>query len=187
MNLSEDKMLLLNHEVEVIIDKKRIKNIYFRINDEGNIYITCPILTSNLTINRLLSKNVKSLERMYKSYLNKSNKKQKVMYLGKEMDYIEYNKVMINDGIIYGPSVDKINEYLEKHSLSLFEERMQLYINEFSNIPKFRLRIRKMKTRWGVNNFKSKTITLNTELIHYRYDCIDYVIIYVCKNNFFDI
>ena len=94
-------MLLLNHEVEVIIDKKRIKNIYFRINDEGNIYVTCPILTSNLTINRLLSKNVKSLERMYKSYLNKSNKKQKVMYLGKEMDYIEYKKVMINDGIIY--------------------------------------------------------------------------------------
>jgi predicted metal-dependent hydrolase len=178
MNLSEDKMFLLNHEVEVIIDKKRIKNIYFRINDEGNIYVTCPILTSNLTINRLLSKNVKSLERMYKSYLNKSNKKQKVMYLGKEMDYIEYKKVMINDGIIYGPSVDKINEYLEKHSLSLFEERMQLYINEFPNIPKFRLRIRKMKTRWGVNNFKSKTITLNTELIHYRYDCIDYVIIH---------
>ena len=171
-------MLLNNQEVDVIIEKKRIKNMYFRINDEGKIYVTCPILTSNLEINILLKKNIKSLEKMYERYKRIANKKKQILYLGNNYDYIEYKKVMINDNNIYGPSIEKINEYLEKNSLKIFEERMNLYIHEFPSIPKFRLRIRKMKTRWGVNNFSSKTITLNTELIHYRYECIDYVIIH---------
>ena len=33
-----------------------------------------------------------------------------------------------------------------------------------------------MKTRWGVRNIKSMTITLNTMLIHHSIEAIDYVI-----------
>ena len=171
-------MNVLGDYLEVIIQKKRIRNIYFRINDDGQIYVTCPILTSRFEVNRILSKNIKSLEKMYKRYLLSKNKKEKVLYLGKELDYIEYNKIMINDNIIYGPSIKEVNEYLEKNSLSFYEERLKEYINEFPNIPSFKLKIRKMKTRWGVNNFKSKTITLNTMLIHYNVNCIDYVIVH---------
>lgn len=171
-------MQLLNDEVEVIIEKKKIKNIYFRINDEGKLYITCPTLTPKFEINRLIEKNYKSIENMYKKYKLKSKKKDKVLYLGKELSFIEYKGIILSDDTIYASSIDKANKYLEKISLDIFQERMNLYINEFPNIPKFRLRVRKMKTRWGVNNFSSKTITLNTELIHYRYECIDYVIIH---------
>ena len=171
-------MKLLDKEVEVIVKRKWMKNIYFRINQEGKIYVTCPIRTSDRAINDLLNSNVKALERMYKRYLAKEDKHSRILYLGKEYDFIEYKKVIIDDNIIYGPSIEKINEYLEKNSLKVFEERLNIYINEFTNIPDFRLRTRKMKTRWGVNNFSSKTITLNTELIHYRYECIDYVIIH---------
>ena len=171
-------MILLDREVEVLVERKRMKNIYMRINDEGKVYVTCPILTPSFEINRLLDRNKKALERMYKTYLNKSNKKTKVLYLGNELDLIIYNKCMIDGNTIYAPSVEKANLYLEKIALNIFEERMKLYIDEFPGIPKFRLRQRKMKTRWGVNNFSSKTITLNTELIHYRYECIDYVIVH---------
>ena len=172
-------MQLLNDEVEVIVEKKRIKNIYFRINDDGNLYVTCPTLTPKFEINRLIEKNYKSIEKMYQKYKIKDDKKKnKVLYLGKELNYIEYKKTMLTDDTIYADSIEKANKYLEKICLDIFQSRMNLYINEFPNIPKFRLRVRKMKTRWGVNNFSSKTITLNTELIHYRYECIDYVIIH---------
>ena len=171
-------MKLLDREVEVIVERKWMKNIYFRINQEGQIYVTCPIRTSDHAINTLLNSNIKALERMYKRYLTKEDKHNRILYLGKEYDFIEYKKVMIDGDTFYGSSISKINEYLEKNSLKIFEERLALYINEFTNIPDFRLRTRKMKTRWGVNNFSSKTITLNTELIHYRYECIDYVIIH---------
>ena len=85
---------------------------------------------------------------------------------------------MFDGNTAYGPSVDKVNEYLEKNSLKVFEKRLELYIDEFGDIPAFRLRIRKMKTRWGVNNRSSKTITLNTMLIHYKPELIDYVIVH---------
>ena len=171
-------MDLLGDYVDIVIEKKLIKNIYFRINDEGKIYVTTPIFTSKIEIINLLNKNKKALERMYKKYLISKEKREKVLYLGEELDFIEYKKIMIDGNIIYGPSIQKVNEYLEKNSLKYYEERLKIYINDFPNIPSFRLRVRKMKTRWGVNNFRSKTITLNTMLIHYDINCIDYVIIH---------
>ena len=35
-----------------------------------------------------------------------------------------------------------------------------------------------MKTRWGVCNKVSKTITLNSDLIRYSFDKLDYVIVH---------
>ena len=46
------------------------------------------------------------------------------------------------------------------------------------NIPYPNLRIRSMKTRWGVCNRKTVTITLNAELIRESIDKIDYVIVH---------
>ena len=48
----------------------------------------------------------------------------------------------------------------------------------FNDLPDFKLRIRKMKTRWGVCNKSSMSVTLNTELIHKDVTLIDYVIIH---------
>jgi hypothetical protein len=115
---------------------------------------------------------------MAKRSERQESRKEKVLYLGNELDYIQFKKVMFDGNIAYGPSIDKVNEYLEKNSIKVFEQRLQLYIDEFGDIPKFRLRTRKMKTRWGVNNRSSKTITLNTMLIHYKPELIDYVIVH---------
>ena len=46
----------------------------------------------------------------------------------------------------------------------------------YKHLPKFRLRTRNMKTRWGVCNKGSMTVTLNTMLIHKKPYLIDYVI-----------
>ena len=51
-------------------------------------------------------------------------------------------------------------------------------MNMFDDLPKFTLRVRKMKTRWGVCNKSSMTVTLNTELITKDVNLIDYVIVH---------
>ena len=88
------------------------------------------------------------------------------------------NKFKIDEDTIYGPSIESINEYLEKNSSKIFEERLNRIRIMFKNLPNFRLRTRKMKTRWGVCNKSSMTVTLNTTLIHKDVTLIDYVIIH---------
>ena len=164
--------------LDIVIEKKKIKNIYFRINDKNQIYVTCPKYVSEKEINRLLEKNKDALIKMYKKQEKREKAQEKVLYLGNEIDYINFNKIIFDNDRIFAPSIEKANEYLEKNSLSVFEERMKLYIDSFDNLPKFRLRTRKMKTRWGVCNTKSMTVTLNTELIHKKPYLIDYVIVH---------
>ena len=171
-------MIIDGVELPVIIEKKRIKNIYFRVNENLEIYVTCPKYVSKLEINHLLKSNEKALTRMYRKIKNKTKDNEKILLLGNELEFVQYKRVMFDkeNNRAYGPSVEKVNEYLEKKSLKVFEDRLKLYIDTFDNLPKFRLRTRKMKTRWGVCNRSSMTVTLNTLLIHKKPYLIDYVI-----------
>ncbi len=171
MNISGD-------ELEVVIEKKKIKNIYFRINENRQIYVTCPRLVRDKEIYKLLADNKKSLEKMYKKVLNDNAKFAKVMLLGKELEYVYSKKIAFKDRTAYGPSIEAINLYLERKSLKVFQDRLNIIADTFNNLPKFRLRIRKMKSRWGVCNRGSMTVTLNSLLIHKRVFLIDYVIVH---------
>lgn len=168
-------MIINGQELEVVVERKKIKNIYFRINEKKQIYITCPRFVSMIEINHLLKKNVDSLGKM----LDKIEEKtltDDVYFLGQKLDYVYFSKVMIEGCTAFGPSIEVINDYLYKHSLEVFQERLDLYVGEFEHLPKFRLRVRKMKSRWGVCNKGSMTVTLNTLLIHKPVHLIDYVI-----------
>ncbi len=171
MNISGD-------ELEVVIERKKIKNIYFRINENRQIYVTCPRLVRDKEIYKLLANNKKSLEKMYKKVLNDNAKFAKVMLLGKELEYVYSKKIAFKDRTAYGPSIEAINLYLERKSLKVFQDRLNIIADTFNNLPKFRLRIRKMKSRWGVCNRGSMTVTLNSLLIHKRVFLIDYVIVH---------
>lgn len=164
-------------DFEVVITKKRIKNIYFRVKEDLKIYVNCSYLCSNSYIEKLLIKNEKDIIKMYNNIKNKVSDNN-IYYLGEKLEFIETKKVKIDNSYAYGPSIEKVNEYLEKNSLKFFETRLNRIMIEFKDLPKFRLRIRKMKTRWGVCNKFSMTVTLNTELIHKDVSLIDYVIIH---------
>lgn len=172
------KINIDNITFNVIITKKRIKNIYFRIKEDLNIYVSCNYLCTNNYIENLLLKNKKDILKMYNNMQSKTNNKNEIYYLGEKLKFIESKKFSIDEENAYGPSIDKINEYLEKKSLNFFETRLNRLMIQFKDLPKFRLRTRKMKTRWGVCNKSSMTITLNTELIHKDVSLIDYVIIH---------
>ena len=60
----------------------------------------------------------------------------------------------------------------------VFEQEVSICRNCFASLPRFTLKTRKMKTRWGVCNRKDNIITLNTELIKKDIELLDYVIIH---------
>ena len=71
-----------------------------------------------------------------------------------------------------------LDKFYKNACIKLFNERLDKCALLFDNIPKYKLRIRKMTTRWGVNNRGNNTITLNSELIKKDVTLIDYVCIH---------
>lgn len=174
-------------EIDVIIERKKIKNIYFRIKEDLKLYVSCGYLCNDKYIEKLLKDNKNGIKKMYANMLNKTNIKKDIYYLGNKMNYIYGDKIYIDGLNVYGPSIEDINNYLEKNSIDIFKNRLDRLIIQFNDLPKFRLRTRHMKTRWGVCNKSSMTVTLNTELIHKDVSLIDYVIIHeLCHFKYMD-
>ena len=72
-----------------------------------------------------------------------------------------------------------LEKWYKNEMINFFQERLEINYQRFNeNIPYPNLKIRNMKTRWGVCNRKTKTITLNSNLMKYSIDKLDYVIIH---------
>lgn len=162
--------------LDVIINRKKINNIYIRVKD-GKIVVNANTYTSDRYIEKLLERERENIAKMIKDIPVKSVTS--VEYLGTELKYSYHNnQIIIDEYTCSGPSIDIINEYLEKNSIIIFQKRLDKLRVMFDELPEFTLKTRKMKTRWGVCNKKNMTITLNTELIHKDVSLIDYVIIH---------
>lgn len=170
-----------NKKYEVVIEKKNNKNTYIRVKEDLKIYVTTSYFASKLYIYNLLEQN--------KEYLKKVLTKQEIKnentsfkYLGKKYDVIIcniVNKVELDENKIYTPSEKELDKYIKKNTLELFKERLDYNYNLFlENIPYPKLKIRTMKTRWGVCNKRDNSVTLNSKLIEYNIEALDYVIIH---------
>ena len=175
------KYIVEDQEYDVIVEKKNNKNTYIRVKDDLTIHITTNYLVTNKYIMKLLDNNYDYLKKNLERQKLKQEKSKLFYYLGQVYDIIiiDINKIEIIDHRIYVKSIDALNRWLKKEIKRIFSERLAIIYNEFEeNIPYPNLRIRKMKTRWGVCNKQNKTITLNSELIKYSLDKLDYVIIH---------
>ncbi len=169
------------YEVPLEIIRKKNKNIYFRFNEEGTLIVTCNRFVSEKELRNLIIQNEKSLLRMYEKYMKELEKAKQFYYLGKPYTLVYDEKVKeveIKEDFIYAKDSKKLEQWQKKECLKIFEERINVLLQHFSNLPLFTLKIRKMKTRWGVNNVTKKIITLNSELLRKDVDLIDYVIIH---------
>lgn len=175
--------VLNDEEVEIVVIKKKNKNIYFRVKDDLKLYITCPIYVKEKEIIRLIDENKSSLEKMYIKQRDKILPSNVQMYLGQKFKII-YDEakedVMIDNlqNIIYVKDEDKLEDFLMQECDRVFKEEVDKCKACFRKLPDFTLKKRTMKTRWGVCNRKNYTITLNTELITKDIDLIDYVVIH---------
>lgn len=176
------KCVIDNRQYEVVIIKKNNRNTYIRVKEDLKIYVYTYYLASNSYIKKLLDKSQNEIKLMIDNMLKKNEKKELFSYLGKVYDIIivpTLNTIEFNQNIIYVKSNEYLNKWLNKQRSEIFKERLDILYNQFEEkIPYPSLKIRKMKTRWGVCNRKNISITLNSELIKYNLDCIDYVIIH---------
>ena len=170
-----------DYEILVNIEKKKIKNTYIRVKENNTILVTTSYLTSKRQIINLLEKNKDYLGKCLKQLEEKKQKDQEFYLWGKKYDVVVIpteSDVIIEDEVIT-PSLPTLDKWLKKEMKKEFSMQLDNWYQKFEeNIPYPKLRIRKMKTRWGVCNRKNNTVTLNSDLIRYPKSCLDYVIVH---------
>ena len=173
-----------NKVYEVVIIKKRNKNTYIRVKEDMKIYVTTNYLTSKRYIKNLLDENYSYLVKMINNMCKKNEKKDLFFYLGNSYDIIFVNdlkKVDVdsNNYVIYAKDLSQLNKWYNIVIKDTFIERFTYIYSIFDEVKVMpSLRIRKMKSRWGVYNRVKHSVTLNSELIKYNIRCLDYVIVH---------
>lgn len=172
---------LKGKKYNVVMVQKNNKNTYIKIKPDLTIYVTTNYFVTKGDIKRLLDKEQDYLISVIKKMENRQSKSKDFYYLGQKYDIITvgFNDIEIDGNKIYIPNEDKLNKWLKKTTLEVFKKRLDYCYNLFEeDIPYPILKIRSMKTRWGVNHSRDDSITLNSKLIRYDIFVIDYVIIH---------
>ena len=173
----------LDKDYLVIIEKKNNKNLYIRVTEDLKIKITCNYLFTKLSIKKILEDNRQSIEKMIDKQIkkNETNKREYNNLLGKKLNiiYKEVKKPIYNlDTIIVKDDV-MLNNWYKKYAKDVFKK----YLNEAyyvfdEKIPYPIIKVRSMKTRWGVCNRRDNSVTLNLELIKKDPMYLNYVIVH---------
>lgn len=170
-----------NKEYEVVIIKKNNKNTYIRVKEDLKIYVTTSRLVPKQYIKLLLDNNIDSIKKMIEEQTKQLKKKDYFYYLGEKYEVFidDVEGIKFLDDAIFVESEKYLNKWLNKKIKELFQERLDYNYNRYQEkIPYPKLKIRTMKTRWGVCNIRDNSVTLNTKLIEYDIEKLDYVIIH---------
>ena len=185
------KYIVDNTEYNVNIIKKNNKNLYIRVDKDCNINVSCNYLTTQRFIKKVLDENYKALQKMIAEVKNKAEKSHKFFYLGNSYDIIfgeDIKNTYVSENKIFSRNAKELDKWYKNEMVRIFDERYVYIFNRFKeNVKSPIIKIRTMKTRWGVYNKKNHSITLNSKLIEFDIEKIDYVIIHeLCHIIYFD-
>lgn len=174
------KYMIDNQEYNVEIIRKNNKNTYIRVKQDLTIYVTTNYFVTKKQIENLLNENIDYLKKMIDKLLINQEKQNKFYYLGNEYQVIYMNTdTEIYQDKIFTKNDDTLNKWLKGQINDLYKEKVEYLYQKFQEkIPYPKIKFRKMKTRWGVCNKRDLSITLNTELIKYDIECLEYVIVH---------
>ncbi|MFA5602118.1 MAG: SprT family zinc-dependent metalloprotease [Bacilli bacterium] len=160
-------VVINGNKYDVIIQRKKNKHTYLRVKEDLGIYVTTNYFVSKREIANFIDDNIDSIRNMISKELSRQNKKDDFYYLGQTYEVTNKSEL------------DGVDKWYRKQAEKVFEERFNYVFSKFEgNISRPIIRIRKMKSRWGVCNRRLHKITLNLELIKKDVNIIDYVILH---------
>ena len=176
------ELVVDNKKYPIVINRKmKNHNTYIRVKADLSIYVTTNTFTTDKAITKLIDENYQKIVKMLEHQSVKNSNNEGFYYLGKKYDivYVDYCDISFGtDKVFINKNLD-IDKWYKNQAKNVFKEHLELVYGEFSRkIPYPSLKIRKMKTRWGVCNTKLKCVTLNLELIKRNPKYLDYVIVH---------
>ena len=172
----KDKVLIINDQkYEVVITYKPLKKtITYRFRD-GKFVVSAPTFCPFTEIEKGL---VKFAPRLLKASNKPSPYFDDKVYIFGYIYSLEDGEVTFPNGkTILFESKEQFEKKLKKVFLEVVIELVR--INEIKmKIPPNNVKVRKMKTRYGSNSKKTKTITIAFELVHYELDIVNAIVIH---------
>ncbi len=169
-----------NSTYPVKVTKKNNKNTYLRYTN-GTINVTCPPYVTTREIEKIIKNNEKTIIKWIEKEAQTTPEDGTITIFGKKYEVVieKFHKFSIESHKIYTSSEKELTKYLDNYLKITFQNHLDYWYNKYEEkIPIPNLKIRKMKSRWGVCNIKNNNVTLNSELIKYDIECLDYVIIH---------
>ncbi len=178
-------------ELNIPIERKRIKNLYIRLDKNNQVKISAPYIMSENQIKRFVESKIdwirkKQSDNEKKVPVIENYKDGELVHLFgdeyvlkvaldkrervdvKEGEIVVHVKSEANVEKVYLTFLRKVlQEYLDEN-VPIWEKKMNLYSSNFY--------IRDMKSRWGTCNTKTHRICFALNLAKKNYDFIDYVI-----------
>ena len=171
-----------NKNYDVVIEKKKgNRNTYIRVKKDLKIHVTTNTFTPLFSIEKLIRDHYDKICSMIDVQEVKAKNNSGFFYLGKQYTivYSDSKKIEFIGDKIYVPTDFDVDAWYKKQAKKLFLERFNTIYEQYSRtIPYPRLRIRKMTSRWGVCNIKTRVITINLELMKRDIQYLDYVIVH---------
>lgn len=179
--------------MNIVITKKKIKNIIIKIKPNGEVHISAPLRVSEKYLKELIEKKREWIEK--KLLLVTQNKKtsfdsgESFVYLGFKYPI----EVKLSDKEYCFLSKEKFSIYLKENTLVNRKKLVDRWIREnfYSYMIKrtmelgkvmgytpTQIKFRDMKTRWGSCNTLTRSITFNHQLYKKQLEVVDYVIIH---------
>lgn len=160
----------------VKVTKKRQRNIYFRFRD-NSFFVTAPTFTTDRTI-------LESLKRVGPKLIERTTKATTFYSFEERYVYIFGEKEELDPNI---DTVEKLEKYLKKILLEYVTQKVEEYSPKMGVDTKYKVRVRKMKTRHGSNSRRTKSLTFQLDLVHFDKEIIDSVIYHeLTHEHFFD-
>ena len=170
-----------NKSYSIKVIRKSNKNTYVRFKN-GEIVVTTSYFVTNNQIKKILSENTEFLKKVIAKEEKNKEKATKIYILDNEFSIIisnSLNEIDYKNHKVYAKDLKQVDKLIKKETEKIFLSRLEYNYNLFQEkIPFPSLTIRKMSTRWGVCNRKLKRVTLNSLLIRYPLEALDYVIIH---------
>ena len=161
-------------EYKVVITRKRMKNIRYRLNDD-TFSISAPYLASKSSIKNGLLRFADTLIAKQKPNGIGDNY---IYIFGYRYPFSTSGELVFSNGQILKYSS---HEDYEKRMRKLFLNYLVGRVRYYENIMQLKphnVRVRKMNTRYGSNSKRTRTLSFALKLHHYSGDIIDAIVVH---------
>lgn len=196
--MEKREIILSGKPYQLVIERKRIKNMILRVLSNNTLHVSVPLKIPEDVIEQFVYGKESWIFKTEKKIEERLNAREQlwtgntIVFLGKrrklELQLGSFSKMEIEENRIVlqlkSMTEECLRKTFEEQAVKVLEELcQQLKVRYNQMLDDYRLdypeiHFRKMTSKWGSCIPSKSKITLNTNLIHYPIQCLDYVLLH---------